>query len=200
MAARAVDVERRAEPRAPRPPGRRRRRRRTPSVAREAGHAAGGSAPAVPQGRPRPRPRAPSTPIRFGKICSPFIRSPQAQTVVDLAGGAEHDQPAVDPAVRHDDARAEDVLEELLAVVGPADERRVAEQEDAERHDPAAHHRHRRVEGLRPRPRCWSSPTRQTPLTRMVSALMVEVTNETMNTSITAFSPCCAGRSLRAVP
>ena len=43
-------------------------------------------------------------------------------------------------------------------------------------------------------------PDFQAPLTRMVSALMEEVTNETMNTSITAFSPCCAGRSLRAVP
>ena len=39
-------------------------------------------------------------------------------------------------------------------------------------------------------------PERQTPLTRMVSALMVEVTKETMNTSITAFSPCWTGSRL----
>ena len=30
--------------------------------------------------------------------------------------------------------------------------------------------------------------------------MIVDVTNETMNTSITAFSPCCTGRRLCAVP
>ena len=44
------------------------------------------------------------------------------------------------------------------------------------------------------------SPDRHTPLTRMVRALIEAVTNETMKTSITAFSPCCTGSWLRAVP
>jgi hypothetical protein len=39
-----------------------------------------------------------------------------------------------------------------------------------------------------------------TPDSKIVSALIVPVTNETMNTSITACSPCCDGRSERAVP
>ena len=43
-------------------------------------------------------------------------------------------------------------------------------------------------------------PERQTPLTRMVRALMEEVTNEMMKTSITALRPCCTGSWLRAVP
>jgi len=43
-------------------------------------------------------------------------------------------------------------------------------------------------------------PVVQAPVTRMVSALIDEVTNETTNTSMIAFSPCCTGRSLRAVP
>ena len=44
------------------------------------------------------------------------------------------------------------------------------------------------------------SPDRHTPLTRIVRALMEEVTNEMMNTSITALRPCCTGSWLRAVP
>src|SRR6185436_20529815 len=52
---------------------------------------------------------------------------------VDLGDRAEGDQQAVDPAVRHDHARPQPVLEELLAVIGPADQRAVAEEEDAER-------------------------------------------------------------------
>ena len=63
--------------------------------------------------------------------------------------GAERNQQAVDPAIRHRDAAAEDVFEELLAVVRPADERRVAEQERAERDDPAADGRDRQVERRR---------------------------------------------------
>ncbi len=42
---------------------------------------------------------------------------------------------------------------------------------------------------------CWA-----TPLTRMVRALMLEVTQEMMKVSITALRPCWSGRSLRAVP
>src|SRR3979409_2261994 len=41
------------------------------------------------------------------------------------------------------------------------------------------------------------SPERQTPVTRMVSALMLEVTKETMKTSITALSPCWRGSPRR---
>ena len=39
-----------------------------------------------------------------------------------------------------------------------------------------------------------------TPLNRIAIALIVPVTNETMNTSITAWSPCCSGRFDFAVP
>ena len=194
MAARAVDVERRAEPAARRPPGRRRRSGGRPSRPLEAGHAARRAPVPARAGRPQPLPRAPSTPTRFGKICRPFMRSPQAHTVSTLLVAPEHDQAAVDPAVRHDDARAEHVLEELLAVVGPADQRRVAEQERRRRPRSSRPPRHGGVEGLGHDGGARRAPTFQTPLTRMVSALMEEVTNETMNTSITAFSPCCAGR------
>ena len=82
------------------------------------------SSDAVPRGRTRVMPRAagrlaasasrrvaaatplrPITPTRFGKICSPFMRSPQAQTVSTLPDGAEHDEPAVHPAVGHGTTR-----------------------------------------------------------------------------------------------
>jgi len=43
-------------------------------------------------------------------------------------------------------------------------------------------------------------PDCQTPLTRIVSALIDEVTNDTTKTSMTAFSPCCVGEALFAVP
>ena len=51
-------------------------------------------------------PLRPSRPIRLGNTCSAFIRSPQAQTSVDLGDGAERDQQAVDPAVRQRDLAA----------------------------------------------------------------------------------------------
>ena len=77
---------------------------------------------------------------------------------VDLADGAEHDEDAVDPAVGHGHARAEDVLEELLAVVGPPDERRVPEEERAEGDDPAALG-DRRSRRPGPPPPCSSGPS-----------------------------------------
>ena len=43
-------------------------------------------------------------------------------------------------------------------------------------------------------------PDCHAPVRRIVIALIVDVTNETMNISITAFSPCCAGWVLCAVP
>ncbi|EAU68506.1 conserved hypothetical protein [Stigmatella aurantiaca DW4/3-1] len=64
-----------------------------------------------------------------------------------FAHGAKIDEAAVHPAVGPGDLRAHDVLEELLAVIRPADEGGVAEQEGAEGHHPAAHQGHRRVEG-----------------------------------------------------
>jgi hypothetical protein len=39
-----------------------------------------------------------------------------------------------------------------------------------------------------------------TPVSSTVIAVSVHVPKDTMNTSMTAFSPCCAGRSLCAVP
>jgi hypothetical protein len=44
------------------------------------------------------------------------------------------------------------------------------------------------------------SPPCQTPVKRIVIAEMLDVTNETMKVSMTAFSPCCAGCVLCAVP
>ena len=119
---------------------------------------------------------------------------------LDPRDRAERNQQAVDPAIRHRDLAAEDVLEELLAVVGPADERRVAEEERAERDDAAADDGHDRVEaggdggGARQR----RTATRRS--AGSSSREIVDVTNETMNVSITAFSPCCAGCVLCAVP
>ena len=44
------------------------------------------------------------------------------------------------------------------------------------------------------------APLCHAPVSRMVMALIVEVTNDTMNTSMTALSPCCTGCALCAVP
>ena len=85
----------------------------------------------------------------LGKTCSAFMRSPQAQTTSTRETRAERDQQAVDPAIGHGHRSPEEIGEELLAVVGPADERGVAEEEHAEGDDPAADDRDRRFEGDR---------------------------------------------------
>ena len=60
----------------------------------------------------RPRsPLRPIRPMRFGNTCRAFIRSPQAQTTSTRRHGAERNQQAVDPPIRHRDLAAEDVLE-----------------------------------------------------------------------------------------
>ena len=90
----AVDVERRPElarppPRAARrPPRAHRGACSNPLTARPPGPASRARL-VLAQESPRPRRRARATPTRFGKICRPFIRSPQAQTSVDLARRAE---------------------------------------------------------------------------------------------------------------
>ena len=86
------------------------------------------------------------SPITFGKICSAFMRSPHAQTASGASTAPNGISKQYDPAIRQHDAAAEDVLEELLAVVSPARQRRVAEQQHAERDDPAADGRHGGVE------------------------------------------------------
>src|SRR5579864_580783 len=63
-----------------------------------------------------------------------------------LEGCADRNEQAVHPPIWQRHAAPEDVLEELLAVVRPSDERRVAEKKGAHRHDPAAESRHGRIE------------------------------------------------------
>jgi hypothetical protein len=43
-------------------------------------------------------------------------------------------------------------------------------------------------------------PDCHAPVSSSTIALIVDVMNDTMNTSITAFSPCCTGCLLAAVP
>src|SRR5687767_8452469 len=57
-----------------------------------------------------------------------------------LGDGAERNQQAIQPAIGHDDSRAEEILEKDLAIIGPTDQRAVAEQKYGNgEHPPAAH-------------------------------------------------------------
>jgi hypothetical protein len=150
-------------------------------------------------------PERPSSPDHVREHLQPVHEIAPRPHHFHPADRAERDQQAVDPAIRQRDAGAEHVLEELLAVIRPADQRRVAEQEHAQRHHRPAEARERGFEGRGDDGGAldlagFTAAEFQAPLSSTVNALMLDVTNETMKTSITAFSPCWTGRSLWAVP
>ena len=94
-------------------------------------------------------PLSASTPTMFGNTCSAFIRSPQAHTrstrVTAPIGISRQYTHRYGMTIR----RPKKIDEELLAVIRPADQRGVPEQEDAHRDHPAADARQRSVERKR---------------------------------------------------
>src|SRR6476646_4204645 len=117
---------------------------------------AGASRPRRLQPRPRVR-RGQTTqahqPDHVGKHLERVHQIAPGPDDVRLEHGAERNEQAVDPSIRQRHAAAENVLEELLPVVRPADERGVAEQKRAERDGPPAEGRDRGVERVRDRGR-----------------------------------------------